>query len=86
MKKLNVIWTALFLALCLCSLTYGTTILDTANTTSSWASVGYWGQYGSATMGQTFTVGSDNRLDNFTFWITPTLTQNCLTKWILAYT
>ena len=46
----------------------GMTVIDTA---TGWATrgttVGTWGQVGSATFGQVFTVGADTRLDSFTF-------------------
>jgi len=49
------------------------TTIDTTSHASPWASVGRWGEVGSETIGQTFTVGSDNRLDNFTFYVTSTI-------------
>jgi len=59
--------------LCLISIgnVYSATLIDT---TPSWdgCSIGWWGvndgQYG-MTHGQTFTVGSDNRLDSFAFYV-----------------
>ena len=45
-----------------------TTILDTTSITP-WKSVGSWGEGSSETVGQTFTVGNDNRLDSFIFFV-----------------
>ena len=59
---------------CLISSCFATTVIDTTDN-SSWATVGRWGEIGSETMGQTFTVGSDNRLDYINFYLCSTINE-----------
>jgi len=61
------------LAICLIVVTnIHAEMIDTTGFTP-WLSVGKWGKNSTETIGQTFTVGSDNRLDSFTFYIADAL-------------
>ena len=56
------------------SICFSTTILDTTDN-PSWSTVGRWGEVGGETLGQTFTVGSDNRLDYVDFYLHSTINE-----------
>ena len=66
---------------------FSTTVIDT---TIGWGgqAVYSWGEPGSATVGQTFKVGADNRLDSFTFFVADALNPDAVefaayvTTWI----
>jgi len=70
MRRVMVVWGIIVLG----SNVFAVTILDTTSNTP-WGSVGTWGEGGtsSETIGQTFAVGTDNRLDYFTFFVADSL-------------
>jgi hypothetical protein len=68
----------LCLVICLiCSANAHAMLIDTTNF-SPWMAVGIWGKGSTETHGQTFTVGSENRFDNFTFYMNDNLDPDYL--------
>jgi hypothetical protein len=61
---------------------------STIDTTSTWNgtdSVIYFGEPDTATYGQTFTVGSDNVLNDFTFWLNDTSAPSTFAAYVMAW-